>query len=42
MKDRAYKYARNCEYDGHREALANMVYKFLDKSTGISVKDQLV
>ena len=28
LKDRAYKVARNCGYDGYQRALASMVYKF--------------
>ena len=43
MKDRAYKIARNCKYDGYQRALASMVYTFFDKKTGsgFSVNEQL-
>ena len=43
MKNRAYEIARNHNYDGYQRALASMVYKFLDKKTGleISVNKQL-
>ena len=43
LKDRAYKIARNCKYDGYQRALASMVYKFFDKKTrsGVSVIEQL-
>ena len=37
MKDRAYKIARNLNYDGYQTALASMVYKFFDKKTGSGV-----
>ena len=33
MKDRVYKIARNCNYDGYQRALASMAYKFYDKET---------
>ena len=43
MRDRVYQIARNCNYQRHQRALATMVYKFFDKSTGlgISVNEQL-
>ena len=43
MKDRAYKIARNRNYDGYQRALASMVYNFFDKKTGlgVSVNEQL-
>ena len=34
MKNRTYKIARNCNYDGYKRALASMVCKFFDKKTG--------
>ena len=34
LKDRAYEIARNRGYDGYQRALASMVYKFFDKTTG--------
>ena len=34
MKDRAYKIARNCKYDGYQRALASIAYKFFDKKSG--------
>ena len=34
MKDRVDEIAGNCGYDGDQGALANMVYKFIDKKTG--------
>ena len=39
----AYEIARNCGNDGHKKALASMVYKSFDKKTGsgISVNEQL-
>ena len=33
MKDRVYKIARNCNYDGYQRALASMAYRFYDKET---------
>ena len=43
LKDRAYKSARNCNYDGYQRALASMVNKIFDKKAGlgISVNEQL-
>ena len=43
MKDRAYKIARNLNYDGYQTALAGMAYKFFDKKTGsgVSVNEEL-
>ena len=43
LKDRAYKIAKNCGYDGYQRALAIMVYKFFDKKTEsrVSVNEQL-
>ena len=43
LKDRAYKIARNCRYDGYQRALTSMVFKFLIKKTGsrISVNERL-
>ena len=35
LKDRAYKIARNPKYNGYQSALASMVYKLLDKKTGL-------
>ena len=42
LKDRAYEIPRNCEYDGYQSALASMLYKYLDKTTGsrISINEQ--
>ena len=37
MKDRAYKIAINCKYDGYQRLLASIVYKFFDKKTGSGV-----
>ena len=34
FKDRAYKIARNREFDGYQKALASTVYKFFDKKAG--------
>ena len=31
LKDRPYEIARNPKYNGNQRALANMVYKLLDK-----------
>ena len=43
LRDRAYEFARNLNYDGYQRALASMVYKFFDKKTGsrISVYEKL-
>ena len=43
LKDRAYKIARNCGYDGYQKALASKVYTLFDKKTGlgISANEQL-
>ena len=43
MRDRAYKIARNRNYDGYKRAVVSMVYKFFDKKigSGISVNEQL-
>ena len=43
MKDRAYKIARNRNYDGYQRELASMVYKVFDKKagSGVSVNEQL-
>ena len=30
LKNRAYEIARNRKYDGHKRALASMVYKVFD------------
>ena len=35
MKDKAYKIAGNCKYDGYKRALSSMVYKFFTKKTGL-------
>ena len=37
MKERAHEIAINPKYDGYLRGLANMVYKFFDKETGLSV-----
>ena len=37
LKDRAYEIAKNCGYDGYERALASMVYKSFDKTTGSGV-----
>ena len=41
MRDRAYKIARNRNYDGYKRV--SMVYRFFDKKigSGISVNEQL-
>ena len=36
LKDRAYKIARYPKYNGYQSALASMVYKLLDKKTGLT------
>ena len=36
LKDRASEVAINCNYDGYQRALANMVYKYSDKKTGLA------
>ena len=43
LKDRAYKIARNRNYDGYQRELASMVYKVFDKKagSGVSVNEQL-
>ena len=42
LRYRAYEIARNRGYDGYQRALANMLYKFFDKTgAGISVNEQL-
>ena len=43
LRDRAYEFARNLNYDGYQRALASMIYKFFDKKTGsrISVYEKL-
>ena len=43
LKDRAYKIAKDRDYNGYQKALGNVVYKFLEKKTGlgISVSEQL-
>ena len=43
LRDRAYEFARNLNYDGYQRALASMVYKCFDKKTGsrISVNEKL-
>ena len=33
LKDKAYKFASNPEYDGYQRGLASMVYKFFDKKS---------
>ena len=37
LRDKAYDRASNPEYDGYQRGLANMVYKFFDKSTGSEI-----
>ena len=43
LRDRAHETARNYNYYGYQKAFASMIYKFLDKKTGlgINVKEQL-
>ena len=44
MKDKTYKIAGNCKYDGYQRALASMVHKFFDKEiwSRASRNEQLV
>ena len=37
LEVKACEIARNCKYDGYQSALASIVYKFLDKKTGLGV-----
>ena len=43
MNNKTYKIAKNRGYDGYKEVLATMIYKFFDKKTEseISVNEQL-
>ena len=43
LKNRAYEIARNPNYDGYQRGLVSMIYKFLDKKTGVgaSVNEDL-
>ena len=43
LKDRAYKIARNCKYDGYQRELASMVCKLSDKKarSGVIVNEEL-
>ena len=37
LKDTAYEIAKNRKYDVYHKALASMVYKVIDKKTGVAV-----
>ena len=43
LKDRAYEFARNCNYDGYQRALTSMFYMFLKMETesGVIVNEEL-
>ena len=43
LKDRAYEFARNYNYDGYQRALTSMFYMFLKMETesGVSVNEEL-